>query len=117
MFLRVRSRLSSARDRLAVWQAAARAEAMASGLTDEGEILAAIQQDEAVQDAAILVDAREGQREDWVALIIFSVLLSGVDAYVSAHLQDFPDPISAGFRPSPWGGLEAVGRVRLPYGW
>jgi hypothetical protein len=117
MYLRVRSRLSAARERLELRQAAARAEATASGLTDEGEILTAIQQDEAVQDAVTLVDAREGQREDWVALIIFSVLLSGVDAYVSAHLQDFPDPLSSGFRPSPWGGVEVVGRVHLPFGW
>ncbi len=117
MFLRVRSRLSSARDRLEVRTAAARSEAVASGLTEEADILAAIQEDADVQDALTLVDAREGQREDWVALMIFSVLLSGVDAYVSAHLQDFPDPLSSGFRASPWGGVEVVGRLHLPIGW
>ena len=117
MFFRVRSRISSARDRLEVRTAAARAEAVASGITDEGEILIAVQEDEGVQDALLLVDAREGQREDWVALMIFSVLLSGVDAYVSAHLQGFPDPLSSGFQPSPWGGVEVVGRVHLPIGW
>jgi len=117
MFLRVRSRLESARDRLEIREASVRAAAVASGITDEEEILAAIREDEGVETAATLVEAREGQREDWAALIIFSVLLSGVDAYVSAHLQDFPDPISSGLRASPWGGMEVVGRVHLPIGW
>src|SRR6056297_2710777 len=117
MFLRVRSRLESARDRLEIREASVRAAAVASGITDEEEILAAIREDEGVETAATLVEAREGQREDWAALIIFSVLLSGVDANVSAHLQDFPDPISSGFRQSPWGGMEVVGRVHLPIGW
>jgi len=117
MFLRVRSRLESARERLDLREEAARAGAIAAGLTEEAEIEAAIQDDDAVDTAATLVEAREGQREDWAALIIFSVLLSGVDAYVSAHLQDFPDPISSGLRASPWGGMEVVGRVHLPIGW
>jgi len=117
MLLRVRSRVSSAREELAVREASARATAVASGLTDEAEITAAIAQDDAVQDAVNRLDAREGQKEDWVALLIFSVLVSGVDAYVSAHLQDFPDPLTAGFRPSPWGGWEMGASIRLPRGW
>lgn len=40
-----------------------------------------------------LEDAREQQREDWIALAIFWVLASGVDAYVTAHLADFPAAI------------------------
>ena len=41
-----------------------------------------------------LVDARVEQREDWAALGIFILVLSGVDAFVSAHLRDFPEPLS-----------------------
>ena len=68
------------------------------------EVLAS---DPAVLDAAVradegatggnalrkLVRAREQQREDWIAWSIFWVLASGVDAYVTAHLADFPTGI------------------------
>ena len=40
-----------------------------------------------------LVDSREQQREDWIAWSIFWVLASGIDAYVTAHLSDFPAEI------------------------
>lgn len=40
-----------------------------------------------------LVGAREQQREDWIAWSIFWLLASGVDAYVTAHLADFPADI------------------------
>ncbi len=117
MLLRTSARLSSARDELALREASARATAVASGITDEAEIAAAVAEDEAVIDGVRRLDAREGQREDWVAALIFSVLISGVDAYVSAHLQDFPDPLSSSVRPSPWGGWEVAGTIRLPRGW
>jgi len=117
MLLRVNSRLRSARNELALREASARADAIAGGLVDEAEIEAAVAADEAVQDGVRRLDAREGQQEDWIAALIFSVLISGVDAYVSAHLQNFPDPLSSSFRPSPWGGWELGATLRLPYGW
>ena len=40
-----------------------------------------------------LVDAREQQREDWIAWSLFWLLASGVDAFVNAHLADFPAAI------------------------
>jgi hypothetical protein len=40
-----------------------------------------------------LVRARVQQREDWIAWSIFWLLASGVDAYVTAHLSDFPAAI------------------------
>jgi len=120
MIVRLRSRISSTENILALREAEARAVALAGGTTDEGEILDAIDADEGVLDARRRLDAREQQREDWIALAIFSVLLSGVDAYVSAHLQDFPempDPIETRFAPSPWGGVEFGAHIRLPFGW
>jgi hypothetical protein len=114
MIMRVQSRLNSARDQLALRESAVRAAAIASGVTDEAAIESAVDDDEGVQDRRTLVEAREGQREDWIALAIFSVLLSGVDAYVSTHLNDFPDPISSSFRPSPWGGVEFGARIGWP---
>lgn len=50
--------------------------------------------DEAVLSARGLEESRKQQREDWVALGLFVLLLGGVDAFVSAHLQDFPEPLT-----------------------
>ena len=33
---------------------------------------------------------RRGERQDWIVLIVFNHLFSGLEAYVSAHLIDFP---------------------------
>jgi hypothetical protein len=40
-----------------------------------------------------LVSSREQQREDWIAWSLFWILASGIDAYVTAHLADFPATI------------------------
>lgn len=50
--------------------------------------------DEGVLAARGLEESRKQQREDWVALGLFVLLLGGVDAFVSAHLQDFPEPLT-----------------------
>lgn len=33
---------------------------------------------------------RRGERQDWIVLIVFNHLFSALEAYVSAHLLDFP---------------------------
>lgn len=50
--------------------------------------------DEGVVSARSLEESRRQQREDWLALGLFVLLLGGVDAFVSAHLQDFPEPLT-----------------------
>jgi hypothetical protein len=37
-----------------------------------------------------LVSSRRQQREDWIAWSLFWLLAGGIDAYVTAHLADFP---------------------------
>lgn len=59
-----------------------------------------------------LVAARKEQREDWIVLTLFWMLASGVDAFVSAHLSDFPARINAEARPD---GRVDLG-VSLPIG-
>jgi hypothetical protein len=56
--------------------------------------------------------AREQQFEDWAALSIFLLFLSGADAYVAAYLSDFDERIGIGADEA--GSLEL--RVRLPVG-
>lgn len=59
-----------------------------------------------------LVESREQQLEDWLAISIFLLLFSGADAYVTAQLADFEEHL--GVRPAPDGGARL--EVRLPIG-
>lgn len=113
MLLRTVRRRSAAEDVRDLREATVRERLRARGITDPAEVAAAIREDEAANDARKLVDARSQQFEDWLALGVFLVFLSGADAYVSAHLQDFPEPVQVGFGPVP-GGFE-VG-LRIPTG-
>jgi hypothetical protein len=46
-------------------------------------------------NARSLVRARRQQRQDWIAYTLFFTFAAGVDAYVTAHLKDFPADIIA----------------------
>jgi hypothetical protein len=59
-----------------------------------------------------LVRSREQQREDWIAWSIFWILASGIDAFVVAHLADFPAVID--FEPQAAGGVSLKVEVPLP---
>lgn len=49
-----------------------------------------------------VVESREAQLEDWLAISIFLLLFSGADAYVTAQLADFDEHV--GVRPVVDGG-------------
>ena len=112
--IRTRLRLSEARDHLALRERAVRSALTREGITDPEEIEARLESDSAVADARGLVSSRESQQEDWLALGIFLMLLSGADAYVSAHLARFPEPIQVGLLPGLAGGMELAVRIPLP---
>lgn len=59
-----------------------------------------------------LVRSRTQQREDWIAIAAFSALLSGVDAWVSAHLWDFEGEVI----PPEDGSVGIALRYRIPVG-
>lgn len=48
-----------------------------------------------LQNARSLARARRQQRQDWIAYTLFFTFAAGVDAYVTAHLKDFPAGIVA----------------------
>lgn len=50
-----------------------------------------------------LVVSRKKQREDWITLALFWTLVSGMDAFINAQLQDFPADI--GVQPRQGGGM------------
>jgi len=56
------------------------------------------------------VDSHRQEREDWIVLLIFNHLMSGAEAYVSAHLFDFPAALQIDRLP---GGRAGIG-VTIP---
>jgi hypothetical protein len=65
-----------------------------------------------LQTARSLARARRQQRQDWVTYTLFFTFAAAVDAYVTAHLKEFPAEVT--LRPAGGDGLEM--RVRLPFG-
>jgi hypothetical protein len=55
------------------------------------------------------VEVKEQEKQDWIVLLAFNHLLSALEAYVSAHLWDFPEDLE--FRAVPGG---VGGRLGLP---
>jgi hypothetical protein len=56
------------------------------------------------------VDAKRQQHEDWLVLLGLNHLLAAMEAYVSAHLWDFPGDLS--IQAAPHGGV--AGAVSMP---
>lgn len=94
MVFKTLARLDEARDMEARRVAATEARLLAEGHAPDS-IPALVEADPRVMSIRGLVTTREGQREDWIALALFWVLISGVDAYVTAQLADFPATIGA----------------------
>lgn len=111
MLVRTRTRQNSAQRVLEIREARAREAAALAGITDPEELEAFLAEDRSVVDARNRVESRDGQFEDWVAMGVFLTLLSGADAFVSAHLRDFPDPIQVQAGPTPDGGFQVGARV------
>jgi len=112
MIFKTQTRINRTRNRLKLREAVETARLQAEGITDLTVIEAALAEDPEVEDLRALEDTRVGQREDWVALGLFLMLIGGADAYVSAHLADFPAAVVV--EPTPDRGLEL--RLSLPVG-
>ena len=112
--VKTRLRLSEARERLLLQEAFRRESLIRQGVTDPDELTTALEEDEVLQDLRGLVDAREQQQEDWAAVGIFLLLLSGADAYVSAHLKDFPTPLELNAASMGDGRMELSIGVQIP---
>lgn len=109
MVFKTARRLRVAREQVAVWEERITARLARLGVTDPDEVESELQRHEEVLRLRTLVDSREEQREDWVAVVIFTLLMSGVDAFVSAHLRNFPDPLTV--EGDPGGTVEVAIRV------
>jgi hypothetical protein len=58
------------------------------------------------------VSSKEQEREDWIVLLAFNHLISGLEAYVSAHLWDFPEDLKLRAVPGGVGGELSLPRLR-----
>jgi hypothetical protein len=112
MMVRTRVRLGAAKDARDLQVAQVHARLAAQGITDPVAILAAEDEDAAVTAARDLVESRSQQFEDWLVFGVFMVFLGGADAFVSAHLKDFPEPLRVRVGPSR-DGIRFEGSVGL----
>jgi hypothetical protein len=115
------NRLADARDRDRIATAIARDsllllmeedEEAAQRLADPITFEAALLQHPAVADTRPLRLARERHRQDWIVYTIVLTFAGAIDAYVTAHLRDFPAEVTTA--PARDGGT-AVG-LRVPVG-
>jgi hypothetical protein len=104
---RTARRLELAKDARDLKEDRVRDELLAGG-TDPDSVKARVDADPEVARSQRLVRSRRQQLEDWAALGLFMVFISGADAFVSAHLRDFPEPIPASLEiaPRPGAGVE-----------
>lgn len=62
---------------------------------------------------SVRIAGKKAERQDWLVMLAFNHLFSGLEAFVSAHLQDFPADVR--FRPAPSGvGMQVVVPFRIP---
>ena len=111
MILKTNKLLGSASDILDMRRLDASERLMADPLVDPVDLAAAIEADLPVLSALELEEIRRQQREDWIAFAVFFLLLGGADAFVTAHLADFPEPLETVIRPLPNMGVEFGFRV------
>ena len=105
-------KLGVARNQVSLWEERVTARLMSEGITEQEEIDAELDRHDEITRLRGLVDTRREQREDWAAVALFFLLMSGVDAFVSAHLQSFPEPLTVEGDP---GGTVSV-TIRVPVG-
>ena len=112
--IRTRRRISEAASRANFREVLLREDLTTKGITDPNQIENALESDATLADLKSLGESRSDQQEDLVAFGLFLLFLSGADAFVSAHLKDFPDPIAIEGGPTNDGRLEIGLKLRLP---
>lgn len=112
--VRTSQRITAARDLVDFRTGVVRGDLAKLGITDPVEVQDSLSADTKLSNLDSLVSARKSQKEDWTAMGIFLIFLSGADAYVSAHLQHFPVPLSVEAQPAGGGRMDLALSVKLP---
>lgn len=113
MAYKINALRDSARRRQQLLEDAMTAELLRRGIESEA-LEAELAADPRIEDIRLLTTARDEQMEDTVALLVFFVFFGGADAFVSAHLADFPVPLTVEPVAGPSGTAFEVG-VSLPW--
>lgn len=108
--------LGAARERVGAVESLVESGLRDRGITSPDSITTALENDPRVAAARDLEEVRSQQREDWIAFGVFWLLLNGADAFVSAHLADFPEPIEVETSGAPGGGGRLEVKVSVPLG-
>ncbi len=111
--LRTRVRLGEAQDRVRLREAVLLDRLAAQGETDFDAIQGRLDEDAALSELRNLLDSRKEQQEDMVALGLFFLFIGAADAYVSAHLARFPEPLDIATGQGPTGPTVEL-TLRLP---
>lgn len=113
--LRTRIRLGEAQERVRFREAVLLDRLASEGVTDFDAVQARLEEDPSLSELRGLLDSRKEQQEDMVALGIFFLFIGAADAYVSAHLARFPEPLDIGTGQGPTGPtVELALRLPLP---
>src|SRR5262249_49420172 len=110
MLLRTQRHIDVAKAGRDLQESRAREQISASGANPDS-VSVFVGRDAGVLHARHLVEARRQQRQDWAALGVFLLFISAADAFVSAHLRDFPGPVDVTAAPSPSGATTLGFRV------
>jgi hypothetical protein len=111
MLVRTRTRLNRAEDQLDTRIATVRDSLITAGV-DSTDLEAQLDTLPSLLPARSLVESRKRQMQDWITYTIFFTLASGVDAFVAAHLADFPAQV--GIDPQTDGSFDLKLSVPLP---
>lgn len=107
MWLKTAHFLDAAEDRRDLLEVELENALIRQGISNPDTLAARVEADPGVTGARSLVEARAQQREDWTSFGIFWLLLNAADAFVSAHLADFPEPVEVDVGAGlPGGGAE-----------
>lgn len=112
MLVRTDSRLDDAREKHRVQRALARDSILAMPDVDTANLELRIDSVDAVIARRSLVNSRKRHMQDWITYTLFFTLASGVDAFVAAHLADFP--VEVGAEPQANGSVDVRFTVPLP---
>ncbi len=115
MILKTSRTLGSARDIVDMRRLEATARLSADPSIDPANIAGAVDADSTVSNASELEGLRAQQREDWIAFGVAFLLIGGADAFVSAHLSEFPEPLEVVVRPLPDMGVEVGFRLAFAF--
>ena len=112
MLVKTNSRLNDAEEKLETQRRFVRDSILNANPQDTVNLETRIDTIDSVVARNSLVQSRERQMQDWITYTLFFTLASGVDAFVAAHLADFPVAIEPTRRPD--GATQLKVSVPLP---